>query len=103
MEPRKSEFGISSIVQWWIILTIISSCCHALHAESPVLVAPNGQFLGNVNSNRYDYNSIANPSGPYGSPLNPTSIYSPVSPYGNPYSPSYIGNSFAHPNGLRVR
>ena len=41
-----------------IALVLISS---QAFAESPYLVSPDGKFLGNLNSNRYDPDSVSNP------------------------------------------
>lgn len=57
--------------------------------NSPKVYAPDGQFLGNLNNNRYDPNSIANPYGQYGSRYSPNSVNNPYGQYGNPYSPNY--------------
>lgn len=62
--------------------------------ESPRIVAPNGQYLGNLNENRYDPNSVANPYGRYGNPYSPDSINNPYGRYGNPYSPNSAHNPF---------
>lgn len=56
--------------------------------NSPKIYAPDGQFLGNLNANRFDPNSISNPYGQYGSRYSPNSINNPYSAYGNPYSPN---------------
>jgi hypothetical protein len=64
-------------------------------SNSPRLYAPNGTFLGNMNSNRYDPNSIANPYGQYGSPYSPNSINNPYGQYGSPYSPNSVNNPYA--------
>jgi putative phage-type endonuclease len=58
-------------------------------SNSPQIYAPDGQYLGNLNNNRYDPNSVANPYGQYGSRYSPNSINNPYSTYGNPYSPQY--------------
>jgi hypothetical protein len=65
-------------------------------SDSPRLYAPDGQFLGNVNANRYDPDSIANPYGQYGSPYSPNSINNPYGQYGSPYSPNSVRNPYAH-------
>lgn len=55
-----------------------------------VLIAGDGQFLGNINDNRLDPDSLANPLGRFGSSLNPLSIWNPIGAYGgsiNPLSP----------------
>jgi hypothetical protein len=59
------------------------------NGNSPVIIAPNGQYLGNLNNNQFDPNSVANPYGRYGSQFSPNSINNPYSQYGNPYSPNY--------------
>lgn len=64
-------------------------------SNSPRLYAPNGQFLGNVNANQYDPDSIANPYGRYGNPYSPDSINNPYGQYGNPYSPNSVRNPYA--------
>ena len=54
--------------------------------NAPKLYAPDGTYLGNLSTNRYDPNSVSNPYGQYGSPYSPTSINNPYSVYGSPYS-----------------
>lgn len=63
---------------------------------SPQIYAPDGQYLGNLNSNRYDPNSVSNPYGQYGSRYSPNSINNPYSQYGSPYSPNSVRNPYAH-------
>lgn len=65
------------------------------HAESPIIVAPNGQYLGRLNNNRYDPDSVANPYGRYGSKYSPDSINNPYGQYGSRYSPDSINNPYA--------
>lgn len=55
-------------------------------SDSPRLYAPDGTFLGNVNENRYDPDSISNPYGRYGSPYSPESVNNPYGRYGSRYS-----------------
>lgn len=62
---------------------------------SPIIVAPDGTYLGNLNANPYDPNSVNNPYGPYGNPYNPNSIKNPYGPYGSPYSPTSVHNPYA--------
>lgn len=49
------------------------------------LVAADGTFLGVVSSNRYDFNSICNPHGQYGSFHSLNSVRNPHSWYGSPH------------------
>lgn len=53
-------------------------------SNSVQLYGPDGTYLGNLNSNPYDQNSIANPYGPHGSPYAQDSINNPYT-YGSPY------------------
>jgi hypothetical protein len=59
------------------------------------LYAPNGQYLGNLNSNQFDPNSVANPFGRYGSQFSPDSINNPYSQWGSRFSPNGVRNPFA--------
>lgn len=63
--------------------------------NSPQIYAPDGKYLGNLNSNRYDPNSVSNPYGQYGSRYSPDSINNPYGQYGNPYSPNSVNNPYA--------
>lgn len=67
----------------------------AIAQNSPYIVSPDGQFLGNLNNNRYDPNSVANPYGRYGSPYSPNSINNPYGRYGSRYSPNSVNNPYA--------
>jgi len=66
--------------------------------NSPRLYDGQGQYRGNLNSNPYDPNSIANPYGRYGSPYSPDSI-------NNPYGAgsSYRQDSPTNPYGTGMR
>ena len=54
------------------------------------LYSNDGTYLGNVNNDKYDPNSISNPYGQYGSKYSPDSINNPYSEYGNKYSDQYV-------------
>lgn len=58
-------------------------------SDSPKIYAPDGTYLGNLNSNRFDPDSISNPYGRYGSKYSPDSVNNRYGIYGNPYSPQY--------------
>lgn len=45
------------------------------YQNSPQVYAPSGTYLGNLNGNQFDPNSVANPYGPHGSPFAPNSIH----------------------------
>ena len=58
-------------------------------ANSPKIYAPDGTYLGNLNSNKFDPNSISNEFGRYGSKFSPDSVNNQFGKYGNPYSSQY--------------
>lgn len=63
-------------------------------ATSPRLYDSQGNFHGDVNANRYDPNSIANPYGRYGSPYSADSINNPYGQYGSRYAPQSPNNPY---------
>lgn len=67
-------------------------------ADSPKLYGSDGKFLGNVNNNPYDPNSISNPYGRYGNPYSADSVNNPYGKYGSPYSPDSVRNRYNHGN-----
>ena len=66
-----------------LICTLPSIC----NADGPHLYAPDGTYLGDMNNDPTDPNSINNPTGKYGSPVSPYSIHNPTDLYGSPVSP----------------
>lgn len=62
--------------------------------SSPILVGDDGKYLGKLNSNKYDPDSVSNPYGRYGNPYSPDSINNPYGKYGNPYSPYSATNPY---------
>jgi len=56
------------------------------------------KYLGNLNQNPYDPNSVNNPYGQYGSKYSPDSIRNPYGTYGSPYSPYSPTNPYANGN-----
>jgi len=63
-------------------------------AQSPQIYAPDGTYLGNLNTNRFDPNSVSNPYGQYGSQYAPNSINNPYGQYGSQFSPNGVRNQF---------
>jgi hypothetical protein len=68
-------------------------------AQSPQIYAPDGTYLGNLNTNQFDPNSVSNPYGQYGSPYSADSINNPYGQYGSPYSPNSARNPFGTGSG----
>ena len=75
-------------------LVAVALLCGAAYAQSPIIVTPDGKYLGNLNSNRYDPNSVANPYGRYGNPYSPDSVNNPYGQYGSRYSPDSARNPY---------
>ncbi len=67
--------------------------------NSPQLYNSQGQFRGNLNSNQYDPNSVANPYGRFGSQYSPESINNPYGA-GSRYAPDSPTNPYG--SGMRV-
>jgi hypothetical protein len=65
-----------------------------LRGES-FIVAGDGTFLGKLNPNAYDNESIFNQYGPYGSRYSQTCIFNPYSPYGGQFSAASPFNQYA--------
>jgi hypothetical protein len=60
--------------------------------RGPKIIAPDGTYLGRLNLNSSDPESVANPSSPYGSPRAPNSINNLFGRYGSRFSPDGIRN-----------
>ena len=79
-----------------ICLTLLF-CANAAIADSPILVDPStGKYLGNLNSNQYDQNSVSNPYGKFGSQYSPESINNRFGQYGSQYSNDSPNNPYSN-------
>ena len=67
--------------------------------DSPKLYDSQGNFRGNLNSNKYDPDSVANPYGRYGSQYSPDSINNPYGA-GSQYHQDSPNNPYG--NGLTI-
>ncbi len=65
-----------------------------LGAQSPEVYSSDGKFLGNLNANRSDPNSVANPYGRYGSRHSPDSVNNPHGRYGSRHSTEGASNRY---------
>lgn len=81
-------------MKYFTILAALTCATPAL-AQSPRLYAPDGTYLGNLNRNPYDPNSVANGFGRYGNPFSADSINNRFGRYGNPFSSESVNNPFA--------
>jgi len=64
-------------------------------SNSPQLQGEDGTYLGRLNKNRFDADSISNPFGRYGSKFSPDSINNPYGKYGSPHSSYSATNPYA--------
>lgn len=72
-------------------------------AQDTYIVSPNGQYLGELNSNQYDPNSVSSPYGRYGSRYSSDSINNPYGQYGSQYSNDSARNPYATNPPLIIR
>ncbi len=79
------------------LLTIVICVLLAGVALAQSVYAPDGTYLGELNRNPYDPNSISNPYGRYGSQYSPDSINNPYGVYGSPYSTQSPNNPYISP------
>jgi hypothetical protein len=70
-------------------------------AQSLQLFSQDGTYLGNLNDNRYDPNSVSNPYGRYGNRFSPDSINNPYGPYGSRYSTDSVNSRYG--TGIQIR
>jgi hypothetical protein len=78
-----------------VLALIIGLSTSAVAQNSPYIVSPDGTYLGNLNRNTLDPNSVHNPLGRYGSSLSPDSINNPLGRYGSTLSPYSANNPLA--------
>ncbi len=69
-------------------------------SSSPALHDRQGKYLGNLNANRYDPDSVSNPYGRYGSPYSADSINNRYGRYGSPYSSESVNSPYGQ--GLKI-
>ena len=77
-----------------LVLLILAFVPPASQANTPVLVAEDGTFLGVDSANPFDLNSTSNPFGLYGSEYSANSIINPYSLYGSEYSTESATNPY---------
>jgi len=63
--------------------------------RGPKIVGQDGSYLGRLNGNKYDPDSVSNPFGIYGSKYSPFSVNNPFGVYGSEYSPFSATNPYA--------
>jgi hypothetical protein len=79
-----------------IALMLAVLICGTAQADPPQLInRQTGKYLGNLNANPYDSNSVNNPYGRYGSEYSQDSINNPHGQYGSRYSNDSPNNPYA--------
>ncbi len=63
-----------------IVAAALMAMAFPAAAQSPRLYAPDGTYLGNLNSNKFDPDSVSNPYGQYRQPIFPGQHQQPVRP-----------------------
>jgi len=66
-----------------------------VRAQAPIILGPNGQYLGTLSANPNDPSSVTNPYGRFGSRFGQGSINNPYGQWGSPYSPNSATNPYA--------
>ena len=97
-ELETKLYKLRMINFYLVIALFISIMFNIAPAEAVGLYARDGTYLGEMNANPYDANSISNPYGKYGSPYSSTSIKNPYSKYGSPYSTESVNNPYVTPS-----
>jgi hypothetical protein len=77
------------------IFTFLLLCAINYNVNAVSLYDNNGNYLGEYNSNQYDYNSTSNPYGPHGSKYSYDSINNPYGPNGSQYSYGSANNPYS--------
>ena len=78
-----------------IITSLLIAASGLSYAQSPYLVSPDGKYLGNLSSNKFDPNSVSNSFGRYGSQFSPDSINNKFGTYGSQFSNKSPNNPYA--------
>jgi hypothetical protein len=96
--PGMLESGIDvrCVMRMLLAVIVLVSLAGVVEAQAPIIIGPNGLYLGNLSANPNDPNSVANPYGRFGSRFSPDSINNPYGQWGSPYSPnSAVTNPFS--------
>lgn len=76
------------------LVALLASSSAFAWSSGPAIYAPDGTYLGRLNNNPMDRESVSNPVGRYGSPFSRYSINNQFSPYGSQFSrqsPNFSG------------
>lgn len=79
----------------FVITALLLIASITASAESPIIVGEDGKYLGRLNSNRYDSDSVSNPYGRFGSRYSSESINNRYGRYGSRYSNESANSPYA--------
>ncbi len=95
MAPEAFVYALKNDIRGLLRGTPVTSEPEARQATGQSFIqAENGQFLGKLNPNKFDSDSIFNKFGPYGSKFSNTSIFNKFSDYGSQFSAFSPFNKF---------
>lgn len=77
------------------VMVLFISLAFDAFSETTIVDGRTGKYLGNLNSNQFDPNSVSNEFGRYGSKFSPDSINNPYSEHGSRFSNDSPNNPYA--------
>ena len=94
---KNLERTIEVIAIALLAITLIMMASFKVFAASPIIVDPEtGLYLGNLNDDFLDENSVNNPFGKHGNYLNENSINNPYGTYGDYLSDKSVTNQYVN-------
>lgn len=76
------------------VMVLFISLAFDAFSETTIVDGRTGKYLGNLNSNQFDPNSVSNPYGRYGSRFSQDSINNPYGQYGSKFSNDSPNNPY---------
>jgi len=93
MDTSKSRIGFAFALLAVVAVSGISAKAQAWN-DGPSIYSNQGKYLGNLNSNQFDPNSVSNQFGRYGSQFPPDSINNQFGRYGSQFSADSPNNPY---------
>ncbi len=89
---KRAVMATILLIILWVILVFT---VFKVFAGPPILVSPDGKYLGTLSADQYDPDSVSNPHGRYGSEYSSDSINNPYGQYGSQHSNDSANNPYA--------
>lgn len=80
----------------WLVVIVVSFALET-RAQAVVIDAQTGRVIGNLNANKYDGTSIANPYSELSNPYSANSLNNPYGTTANPYAAGSMNNPYSVP------